>query len=597
MIALLAAVVGVLAAGAAFGLQNLIGLVTNLCWFGRVNTSLANDWDTTWSSLAIVLLPGVGGVIVGLMARYGSPKIRGHGIPEVMESVLMGESKIAPRVAVLKPLSAAIAIGSGGPFGAEGPIIATGGAMGSIVGQLLPVTEVERKTLLAAGAAAGMSAMFGSPVSAVILAVELLLFEMRARSLVPVSVASIMAFVASRGFTNVPLFHMDAVPQALNAGPLLVCAVLGVIAGIAAIGVSRVVYWVEDAFEKLPIHWMWWPAIGGLVVGATALLEPRVLGVGYSNIGDAIKGELTLKLCLSICVFKLFAWSISLGTGTSGGVLAPVLTVGATLGAAMGAGLDHIAPGISPGVGVCALAVMASVFAGTARAPIATVVFALELTHRVDALPAVLACVAVGQLVTVSLMKHTIMTERIARRGIPIGHEYTHDELALIRVAQVMTREVLTVPAHLGLEDLKQWFAPHGIRTKHQGYPVVDPSGRLVGVITRKDVQTALDGTAPFAFAGDLVGGPPITVYADDPVRTAADRLVGAGVGRLIVVDRQDPTRIMGILSRSDILEASKRARPSRVGSANGSANGSVNPIRAPSAVRAIALPTVERVR
>lgn len=588
--ALLAAVVGVLAAGAAFGLQNLIGFFSNLCWFGRVATSLADDWNHHWPAGVAIALPAVGGLIVGLMARYGSPKIRGHGIPEVMESVLTGESKIAPRVALLKPLSAAIAIGSGGPFGAEGPIIATGGALGSIVGQLLPVTAVERKTLLAAGAAAGMSAMFGSPVAAVILAVELLLFEMRARSLVPVSVASVMAFVASRGFTTVPLFPMAAVPQAMQPGPLLVCAALGVVAGIAAIGVTRVVYWVEDVFEKLPIHWMWWPALGGLVVGSTSLLEPRVLGVGYRNIGDAIAGSLSLELCLSICVFKLFAWSVSLGTGTSGGVLAPVLTVGATLGAAAGAGLDHVAPGLSPGVGVCALAVMASVFAGTARAPLATVVFALELTHRVDALPAVLACVAMGQLVTVSLMRHTIMTERIARRGIPIGHEYTHDELALIRVSQVMTREVLTVPAHLVFADLKEWFAPHGIRTKHQGYPVVDPSGRLVGVITRKDVQQALEASAPPAFAGDLVAGPPITVSADEPVREAADRLVAAGVGRLVVVDRGDPGRIVGILSRSDILEASKRSRPSQ-------ANGAVNGIRAPSAVRAIALPTVERVR
>ncbi|HZV01875.1 MAG TPA: chloride channel protein, partial [Planctomycetota bacterium] len=356
---LLAGGVGLTAAGAAWGLQQLIGLFTNLFWFGHVATAPADDWNTHWPAIVTVLLPAAGGIVVGLMARYGSPKIRGHGIPEVMESILVGESRIAPRVAFLKPLSAAIAIGSGGPFGAEGPIIATGGALGSIVGQLLPVSVVERKILLSAGAAAGMSAMFGSPVAALVLAVELLLFEMRPRSLIPVAVASVVAFIASRGFTNVPLFPMPDCPNAAKPGALALCGALGLFAGLAAIVVTKVVYAVEDGFEKLPIHWMWWPALGGLVVGLTALIEPRVLGVGYRNIGDAISGSLPVSLCLSICVFKLVAWSISLGTGTSGGVLAPVLTVGAALGAAAGAWLDHAAPSISPGAPVCALAVMA----------------------------------------------------------------------------------------------------------------------------------------------------------------------------------------------------------------------------------------------
>jgi H+/Cl- antiporter ClcA/predicted transcriptional regulator len=570
MTTILAAIVGVLAAGAAWALQWLILLFTNGLFFGRLSAEKCDSWDSPLPFLWVVIVPIAGSIVMGCLARFISERIRGDGIPQVMESILVRESLISPLVAFLKPLSAAIVIGTGNPFGAEGPIIATGGALGSVLGQLFPVSAVERKALLAAGAAAGISAMFGSPVAGVILAIELLLFERRQRTLIPVAVASAIAFMVSRLYSDSgPLFPMPACPQAAHAGPLAICFLLGLPAGLAAILVTRSVIFFEDRFEKLPIHWMWWPAIGSVALAGCAWFEPRVLGFGYSNIAWALDPEhfspghaFTLGAAASLFVWKLLAWSICLGTGTSGGILAPVLTIGAALGAAFGFGLDRFAPGISPGVPLAALAVMSGVFGATARAPVATIVFALELTHRPEGLPAVLAACAAAQLVTIWLLPHSLMTEKIARSGLPIGHEYVHDELSLLRARDVMSTEVLTIPASLSLAELVEWLAPGGLRTKHQGYPVVDERGRLVGVLTKKDAAEAwAKPDRNGLVARSLCARMPVIAYADESVRVLSDRLVSSHVGRLVIVDRADPGRITGIVSRSDILEASQRAR------------------------------------
>lgn len=560
---LLAAAVGFAAAGAAWLLQTLILLATNGLFFGRLSAGSCDSFASPFPFAWVALVPILGSLVMGVMARFLSPRIRGDGIPQVMESILVRESLISPVVALLKPLSAAIVIGTGNPFGAEGPIIATGGALGSVLGQLVPVTPSERKALLAAGAAAGIAAMFGSPVAGVILAIELLLFERRQRTLVPVAVASALAFTISR-LTSAegPLFPMPELPRASSAGPLALCFLLGIPAGLMAAVVTRAVTFCEDGFERVGhargIHWMWWPAIGSCFLAACAFFEPRVLGFGYSNIGHALAGDLGLAACASICVWKLLAWSVCLGSGTSGGILAPVLTLGATLGAALGLLLDRVAPGISPGVPLAALAVMAGVFGATARAPIATIVFAIELTHRPEALPAVLAACAAAQLVTVTLLPHSLMTEKIARSGLPIGHEYVHDELSLLRVQDVMTRDVVTLPGELPLAELATRVA----RTRHQGYPVVDASGDLVGVLTKKDAfESAAHPPAPGSVVRDLCRRAPVTAFPDESVRAATDRLIEAGLGRVVVVDRASPSRVLGILTRSDVLEASARAR------------------------------------
>lgn len=396
-------------------LTRLIGLVTNLAFYGRLDTSFASPADHHLG-LAVVLVPVAGGVIVGLMARYGSKAIRGHGIPEAMEQILFNESRIPARMMFLKPLSAAIAIGTGGPFGAEGPIIATGGALGSFVGQVLRVTADERKTLLCAGAAAGMAATFGTPVSAVLLAIELLLFEYRARSVIPVALAAVVATAMRGVFVGLePAFPM---PTLSNAGPAALASYVGVgaVVGLASVGITRLVYAIEDAFERLPIHWMWRPAVGSVAVGVVGVVAPRTMGVGYTNIDDILSGHLAGGLLLWLCVMKLVSWSLSLGSGTSGGTLAPLFTIGGGLGAVLGAGVAWAAPGFGVDPRMAGLVGMSAMFAGASHATLASVVFAFETTRQPMGLLPLLGGSTGAYLVSCLLMRTSIMTEKIARK-------------------------------------------------------------------------------------------------------------------------------------------------------------------------------------
>jgi H+/Cl- antiporter ClcA len=403
-------------------LTALIGLVTNLAFYGRIDTSFVSPADNHLGWL-VVLVPIVGAVIVGFMARYGSKAIRGHGIPEAMEQVLLNESRIPPRMTFLKPLSAAIAIGTGGPFGAEGPIIATGGAFGSLVGQVVKTTPDERKTLLAAGAAAGMAATFGSPVSAVLLAIELLLFEYRPRSLIPVALATVAATGVRIAFVgSAPVFPMPDL-DAPTGEALAWYSIIGALVGLASVYVTRLVYWVEDAFEKLPVHWMWWPAIGAVAVGLCGIAAPHTLGVGYDNIEHIVSGELMGRAMLYLCFVKLVSWAIALGSGTSGGTLAPLFTIGGGLGSALGALVATLAPGahVDPRVG--ALVGMAAIFAGASRALLASVVFAFETTRQPMGLLPLLGGCTGAFLISCLLMRTTIMTEKLVRRGVHVPSE------------------------------------------------------------------------------------------------------------------------------------------------------------------------------
>jgi H+/Cl- antiporter ClcA/CBS domain-containing protein len=494
----------------------------------------------------VVFVPVIGGIIVGIMARYGSKAIRGHGIPEAMEQVLLNESRIPPRVTVLKPLSAAVSIGTGGPFGAEGPIIATGGALGSLVGQIVKVTAMERKTLLAAGAAAGMAATFGSPVSAVLLAVELLLFEFRPRSIVPVALASAAATAVRVAYAGVePIFNMPhlALP---SEEALAVYTALGALIGWLAVYVTRAVYWIEDLFEELPIHWMWWPALGGIAVGVIGYFAPRTLGVGYDNIEGLVNGKLFGEAVLFLCVMKFLSWSISLGSGTSGGTLAPLFTIGGACGVFLGELLAVQFPkfGIDPRI--CALVGMAAMFAGASRALLASVVFAFETTLQpMGLLPLLGGCTA-GFLVSSLLMRNTIMTEKLARRGVRVPMEYAADYLDRVHVRDACSRDVVTFRASQTVGEL------HSVVATHQGFPVVDDDGRLLGVVTRRNFMNRDPNTR----VGDLVTRPPSVVFPDSSLRDAADHMVREDVGRLPVVDRADPAHVIGIITRSDLLRA-----------------------------------------
>jgi len=421
-----------------------IGLVTNLSFHGRWSavhaTPLGNHLGW-W----VVIVPVIGGLIVGVMARFGSGAIRGHGIPEAMEQILINESRISPRVTVLKPLSAAIAIGTGGPFGAEGPIIATGGALGSLVGQVLHTTPDERKTLLAAGAAAGMAAIFGTPVAAVLLAIELLLFEYRPRSLVPVAFAAATATALRMTYDRGPaMFQM---PQLSPPSPeaLATYVVLGAIVGLASVFITRGLFWIEEGFERLPIHWMWWPAVGAVAVGVIGHFAPRTLGVGYDNIREILSGQLVDAVLLSLVVLKFMSWSIALGSGTSGGTLAPLFTIGGGLGALLGIACQHWLPGLGVDPRIAALVGMAAVFAGASRALLTSVVFAFETTRQpLGLLPLLGGCTAAFTISSL-MMRYTIMTEKLARRGTHVPTEYVAarpDELARQDAAAVRQRHL-----------------------------------------------------------------------------------------------------------------------------------------------------------
>lgn len=545
-IAAIAVVIGGLSTVAAYLLLYLIRFFTNLFFFQDFSATLRSPADNTLG-LWVIAVPALGGLIIGLIARFGSEKIRGHGIPEAIEAILFGKSRMSPKVAVLKPLSSGIAIGSGGPFGAEGPIIMTGGAIGSLIAQYFHLTAGERKTLLVAGAVAGMTAVFGTPIAAVLLAVELLLFELRPRSLLPVALACAVAgFTRSLLLEEGPLFPM----QTQIAGPevLISCVVAGLLAGLLAWGLSSALYKVEDWFAKLPLHWMWWPALGGLAVGIGGYFEPRALGVGYDVIGDLLQNNLALQVALGILVVKAVIWVIALGSGTSGGVLAPLLMMGAGLGSL----LAPVMPGGDPAL--WPLVFMAATLGGMMRAPIMAAIFAFELTHDVNALLPLLAASAVAYGFTVLVMRRSILTEKIARRGYHIYREYGIDPLERHNVQEVMTSKVETIPADAPIaEVLANRFGPAQL---HRAFPVVR-DGAVIGMVDRETVAKGI-AKRTIETVGELFGvNPLIVALPDETCRTIANRLAVHGLERLPVVDDAESHRLVGIVSRSDLIKPS----------------------------------------
>ena len=560
-VSLLAIAIATAAGLAAQLLTRLIGLVTNVAFYGRIATSFVAPGGGHREPIALLLTPVVGALIIGVMARWGSAAIRGHGIPEVMERVLFAESRIPGRVLFLKPISAAIAIGTGGPFGAEGPIIATGGALGSLAGQFLRVTTDERKTLLAAGAAAGMAATFGSPVSAVLLAIELLLFEYRARSLIPVALAAVVATGVRAIFEGTePVFAMTALSQP-SGQALAAYAVLGMAIGALAAWITRVTYGIEDLFERMGerfgVHWMWWPAIGALVVGGVGLIEPRTLGVGYDNITGALSGTIAGTALIALVVLKFVSWAVYLGSGTSGGTLAPLFMIGGGLGAWAGAWVARMAPGIGIDARVAGLVGMAAIFAGASHALLTSVVFAFETTRQPMGLLPLLAGCTAAYLVSLLLGRHSIMTEKLARRGTSIRTEYAADHLAHVMVRDVATRDVVTLGVDDSLSAVREWIVSGAGDTTHQGFPVLDGIGLLVGVVTRRDLlDPKHEGTQRVR---DVLTRPPVVVFEDSTLRDAADQMVVERVGRLPVVRREATRELVGIVSRSDLLAAHAR--------------------------------------
>ncbi|MBS0343787.1 MAG: chloride channel protein [Proteobacteria bacterium] len=543
-ITLMAAVIGGLSTVAAYVLLDLIRFFTNLFFFQTLSVADRSPATHTLGAW-VIAVPVLGGLIVGLMARYGSDKIRGHGIPEAIEAILFGKSKMSPKVAVLKPLSSGIVIGSGGPFGAEGPIIMTGGAIGSLLAQHFHLTSAERKALLVAGATAGMTAVFGTPVAAVLLAVELLLFELRPRSLLPVAVACAVAgFARPLLMEPGPLFPLQTpAPQPMV---MLFCVLAGLACGVLGFLLSTSLYKVEDLFGKLPLHWMWWPAIGGLAVGLGGYLQPRALGVGYDVIGDLLNNRLALGVVLAVLGVKAVIWVISLGSGTSGGVLAPLLMMGAGLGVALG----HLIPVGDPML--WPLVCMAATLGGVMRAPLTATVFAFGLTHDSNALLPLLATSAVAYGFTVLTMRRSILTEKIARRGYHIYREYGIDPLERHFVEEVMTTEVRSIDASTPVgQALAEHFGPGQL---HRAFPVVR-DGTLVGMADRAFLvaHKAMDPMAPVGNACE----PPAAACLGESCRSLATRMARLHVERLPVVRDLESRELVGIVARSDLIKPS----------------------------------------
>ena len=553
-IAALAFPIGALAAFAALFLLRLISLFTNVLYFGHFSTA-AIDPGRNHLGWFAVLVPVAGGIIVGFMARYGSDRIRGHGIPEAIESILLNGSRIEPKVAVLKPVSAAIAIGSGGPFGAEGPIIVTGGAFGSMIAQMFHLTSSERKTLLVAGAAAGMAATFAAPIASVLLAIELLLFERKPRSIIPVAIAcSTAALLRQYLLGQGPIFPSFAHASFITPMALVGSVIAGIVCGLVSIPLSNSVYYFEDLFGKLPVHWMWWPAVGGVVVGIGGLIFPQALGVGYDIIAELVKGDRMLHLVLGILIVKWLIWSVALGSGTSGGVLAPVMMIGAALGGLMSYGLPDMGPGFWAIIGLGAM------LSGTLRVPMTAIVFTVEETHDWSMLlPLLLACVA-AYAVTTILLRRSILTEKVARRGYHVSSEYAVDPLELLYAREVMRAPIVTLAADSTVEEAMHQ-ANADITENQRLLPIVDTLGLLAGIVARGELEKKYKEAQE---AGQTVGlreimrSDPVVADADDPLRVVVNRMAEKGITRMPVVQPGNG-KFLGLISLDDLLKARSR--------------------------------------
>ena len=531
----------------------LINLVTNISFYGKFSIDATTPADNSLG-LWVIIIPSIGGIIVGILALYGSKAIRGHGIPETMEQILTNQSKIPPAITYLKPLATAISIGTGGPFGAEGPIIATGGALGSTLGQILKITHNERKVLLAAGAAAGMASIFGSPIASIFLAIELLLFEFSPRSIIPVAIACITGAAGHHiFFGSSPVFLMEVPVSPATTQALFIYGIFGLFFGIISVLVTKCVYFIEDSFEKLPIHWMWWPAIGGLGVGLVGYFAPQTLGVGYENIVHLLNEDLTLKVVLSLCILKFVSWSISLGSGTAGGTLAPLMTIGGAAGALMGMLINNYFPESGVPVPMAALVGMSAMFAGASRALLTSIIFALETTNQSNALLPLLAACSAAYIVSFFLMKNTIMTEKIARRGIKTPDSFEPDLLEGILVDEVLEKnESIVFSENNNIGEVRKWLEEEPDRNNNY-YIISSDDGEFKGLISSSNLMNYHNSND--ALISTLIKRKRSSITSSDTLKFAAEQMTKENVDVLPVISKVNQ-KLVGVISYKLILEA-----------------------------------------
>jgi len=549
LLAAMAVIVGVAGSLSAWALLKLVALCTNIAYYQSISTTL-RDFPETLPAWTIAI-PVIGGLIIGLMARFGSEKIRGHGIPEAIEAILIGQSRITAKVALLKPLSSAISIGTGGPFGAEGPIIMTGGALGSLFAQLFHLSAPERKTLLVAGAAAGMAAIFGTPIAAELLAVELLLFDWKPRSFVPVVVAAVIAALFRPFLIGTGALFPFAEAPLLPWWGLGVCVAVGVAAGLQSALMTLCLYGIEDLFQRLPIHWMWWPALGGVAVGIGGYLDPAILGVGYGNIRMLLSGNLSVHAATMLLLLKMAIWLVALSSGTSGGVLAPLLIMGGALGFLEGQMLPFADPSF------WALLGMASILGGTMRAPLTATFFAVELTGNTHMLLPLLASSVAAFTVTVLVMKRSILTERIARRGLHLTREYSVDPFSDTRVADIMIKRIDTLPGAMSVAAAIEFYSDDIPR--HKSYPVIDEKDGLIGMVSRADILAwSREDMDQSNLAEAVAGTAVLSGFDDEIVASLADRMIAHDIGRIPILSRATG-KLTGLVARRDLLQVRAR--------------------------------------
>lgn len=556
-ISLLAAGIGLLAGFVAFLLYNLIGLLTNLAFYQQFSFHFRSP-QAHHLGAWVILLPVAGGLIVGFMAKYGSPKIKGHGIPEAMEAVLTSQSRIHAKVAILKPISAAIAIGTGGPFGAEGPIIQTGGAFGSLVGQFISTTAAERKVLLACGAGAGMAATFNTPLAGVVLAIELLLLEFRSRSFIPLVISATLATsVRFLLLGSGAMFHFSSVDFGIPAG-LPYYVVLGGLCGFAAVGLTKFLYWMEDQFDRLPVNELWHPAIGAVAFGVIGFFVPRVLGVGYDTISDILNNQLTLYVLILVLVFKCLAMVIALGSGTSGGLLAPTFMSSAALGGAYAVIVNQIFPSAHLAPGAYALVAMGAVFGAASRSTFAFIVFAFEITRDYNSvLPLMLVCV-IADIIAIRFLPNSIMTEKLARRGLNTHQDFEANVMKQVKVSEVMFSDVPTISPQMKVSEAADRIASGDPElARHHALPIVTENGQLAGMVTQSDLLAMLDVEGGRDKTVLEAGTRALVVcYPDENVFEALTRMLRNNIGRLPVVSREDTHHLIGYVSRSSVMSA-----------------------------------------
>ncbi len=537
----------------ALFLLDLIHLISNISFYGQFSVKEVLPANNQLG-LLVIIVPVLGGLIVGLMVHYGSKGIRGHGIPEAMEKILTNKSKIHPAITYLKPISSAIAIGTGGPFGAEGPIIATGGALGSTMGQIMKISTNERKILLAAGASAGMAAVFGSPIAAVFLAIELLLFEFSPRSIIPVALACITGAAGHHFlFSSKPFFEMGYVATPDNLA-LAVYSIIGILIGFLSVIISKSIYFIEDMFEKLPLNIMWWPAIGAVAVGVIGYFAPMTLGVGYENITALLHGSLPLQVIVSLCILKFLSWSIALGSGTAGGTLAPLMMIGGAAGSLIGSFILYLFPDVGITIPLAALLGMSAMFAGASRAVLTSIIFAIETTGQVNSLLPLLAACLAAYLISFFFMKHTIMTEKIERRGVQVPDSYESDALGKIKVQDVVQEQSFALSASSSIEDAREWLYENE-KYQNNYFIVTDNTGAYLGIVSSSDLYGGKQD--PSRSIKTLIREKQSFITLKDTLRTAVKRMALDNVDILPVIKYENgKDKVIGILSYLDLIKA-----------------------------------------